>query len=120
MIDKNVLELLLLLSHFIYLLVHLSLHIRHMLSTKFNIHRDTARTHRCTVGLVFLYLRVHVIVYFSLYWPVHGMLLVQGVLRLCSRGVNGSLKAYSHVQSNSFFQSYLLITVGAPNRNLQM
>ena len=38
----------LLLSRFTRLFVHLSLHICHMINT----HRDTARTHRCPVGLV--------------------------------------------------------------------
>ena len=41
----------LLFSHFTRLFVHLSLHIYHMINKR----KDTARTHRCPVGLVFFF-----------------------------------------------------------------
>ena len=41
----------LLLSHFTRLFVFLSLHMCHMINTRW----DTARTHRCPVGLVFMF-----------------------------------------------------------------
>ena len=55
----------LLLSRFTRLFVHLSLHICHMINTS----KDTARTHRCPVGLVLPLLPL--LLYLHLVFPLH-------------------------------------------------